>query len=249
MPSVDGRNGMPDKQPERFYINKLRDVLLGLPSDHFIDGESPDFRIGDLGIEVTEFYYPPRPGERPHQELQALKERVVGIAERLHSEAGGPPLYLTAIFNEQRPLTKRSVPQVARALASAVLSQEAPRSVRDSVKLCRAVLPNEIPHVHVRGSVDGHDKLWQASAGGFVQQVESHHVQSVIDAKMQKAALARSCCARLWLLIVHDISNGAEAAEITAEALTATYGHSFDRVLWFEPHVPRATDLRVPAAV
>lgn len=231
---------MADKERERFYIRKLWECLLDPPTGQIVGGESPDFRVhtpeGCLGIEVTHFYYPPAPGHRSHQEVQALKERVIEMAERLHATAGGPPLYLHAIFNEQRALTKRSVPQIARSLADAVLSEEVPRLASEpSVEIRRSALPQEVPHVRVHGSVDGDDKLWQADAGGWVQEIHSHHVQAVINEKMRKAHLARTRCDRLWLVIVHDFLNLAAAADITDEALANVYNHGFDRVLMARP--------------
>ena len=201
---------------------------------------------------MTAFYYPPASGDRTHQEVQALKDRVVEIAERLHSSSGGPPLYLDAIFNESRVLTKRNVPQVARALAHAVLAEAVPRSAREpSVTIRRAALPDQVPDVRVHGSVDGNDKLWQADAGGWVQKIHSHHIQAVMTGKARSGALARPRCDRLWLVIVHDFLNRAAAADITHEAMESFYDHAFDRVLWLDLHLPRATDLRraVPNAV
>jgi len=240
---------MADKERERFYIRKLWKCLVDPPAGQVVDCEPPDFRVdtpeGYLGIEVTNFYYPPAPGHRSHQEVQALKKRVIEMAERFHTAAGGPPLYLHAIFNERRALRKRSVPEIARSLADAVLTQHVPRSAREpSVEIRRSALPHEVPHVRVHGSVDGHDTLWTADAGGWVQKIHSHHVQAVITQKMLKAQLARTRCSRLWLVVVHDFLNGAAAADIADEALTNVYNHAFDRVLWFDPNLPRATDLR-----
>jgi len=238
---------MADKEREKFYIGKLWECLPDRPTGQPKGDESPDFLVdtpeGCLGIELTRFYYPPAPGRQPHQEVQALKERVIDMAERLHAAAGGPPLYLNAIFNEQRPLTKHSVPQIARSLADAVLSEEVPRSAGEpSIHIRRLALPDEVPHVCLHGSVDGNDKLWQADAGGWVQEIRSQHVQAVINEKMRTAPLARTRCFRLWLVIVHDFLNGT-AADITPEALANLYNHAFDRVLWLDPHLMKATDL------
>jgi hypothetical protein len=77
---------MADKDRERFYIGKLWECLPDAPAGQVVDGESPDFSFdtagGRLGIEITAFYYPPASGDRPHQEVQMLKDRVTTMAHR-----------------------------------------------------------------------------------------------------------------------------------------------------------------------
>src|SRR5207237_1077268 len=101
---------MPNKRRERFYMEALRralpDALTGSP----VEPEPPDFVfVNDghrLGIELTTFHLPPQPSEPPHQEWQSLKNQIVVQAERLHSEAGGLPLYVGIIFHERQRLRK-----------------------------------------------------------------------------------------------------------------------------------------------
>jgi hypothetical protein len=242
---------VPDKKAERRYLAHLRALLPDLPPGPARDHEPPDFCLGagaaTLGIELTVFHAPPAPGEREHHERHSLQKRVVTLAARLHREAGGPALYLTATFNPQRPLTKRTVPHVAAALARAVFAQAVSRPVRaPAVRIARAALPDEVPHVGVYGSLDGTDALWQAGNAAWVQPVPSAPVQAVIDDKMRGAPEARTRCERLWLVIVNDVGSGAAPAELTDEARHHHYTHAFDRVLWFEPHEPLIVDLPRP---
>jgi hypothetical protein len=242
---------MPDKQRERFYLGQLRRCVPDIPAGDPSDCESPDFLLGSaprrVGVEVTTFYLQPEPGERPHQELQSLKDQVVVLAEQLHARHGGPALYLTAIFGPHGRLTKRTVRPIAEALAAAVLSHPMPRSIRDPrAEAPRNLLPLEIAHVHAHGSVDGTDHLWHADAGGWVAPITRAHVQSEIARKERAAYLARAKCDELWLVIAHDMVRGAPT-ELSDEARIGPYEHSFDRLLWLEAHEPRVLALGVPA--
>jgi hypothetical protein len=167
---------MPDKDRERRYLTALRHCLHDLPLGEASESERQDFFLGlrptRIGIEFTEYHHPPSQGERPHQEIQSLQDRIVGLAENLHHEAGGPGLYVTGIFGSHGRLSKETVGPIAKTLAAAVLSLDVPRSKHDeSVEIPRDLLPPEIAHVRVHGSVDGTDKLWQGGAGGWVAEI------------------------------------------------------------------------------
>ncbi len=242
---------MPDKKRERYYLQKLKQCIE-LP-DSQEETEQPDFLLGyhpnRIGIELTEYHHPPPPGKRVYQEVQSLKNRVVEIAEQMHTEAGGPALYLSVIFGPHGCLSKKTVRPIAKALAEAVLSEPAPKSPYDpSVKIERDRLPREIAHVHLSGSVNGQDKLWQADAGGWVMTVGSIDLQREVDKKQHMSGIARAKCDALWLVIVHNLLRGAPC-ELSAEAKSAIYRHAFDRVLWLDPHLPRVTELHIASTL
>lgn len=240
---------MPNKGRERFYLDRLQACSIGLPDGDPRDSESPDFLIGvgpSVGVEFTEFHLPAQPGERPHQEVQSLQEQVIAIAERAHASAGGRALYVHAIFGQHGRLAKGTVRQIGEALAGALLSYPVPRSMADAcVEIPRALLPREIAHVRVHGSVDGADHLWQCGYASWVAPVTVAHVQAEIDRKGRRAPLARQKCERLWLVIVQDLSTEAHACELTEAARLGPYRHPFDRLLWLEPHAPSVVDLGI----
>lgn len=238
---------MPNKHRERFYLERLRSCSIGLPPGEAHDSESPDFVIlanGTLGVEFTEFHFPAGRGERPYQEIQSLQEEVVDIAEHAHASDGGPALYVDVIFGRHGRLAKRTVHQIAEALAGVLVSFSVPRSIRDgSVDIPRTLLPPEIAHVRVLGSVDGVDRLWLCGYGSWVAPVTVSHVQKEINRKRHKEPLARRKCDRLWLVIVQDIGTEAHACELSDAAQVGPYEHPFDRLLWLEPHASSAVDL------
>ena len=239
---------MPDKERERYYLSRLRTCVSDIPAGDPVEPEPPDFVfIKDghrLGIELTTFYLPPEPSKRPHQEQQALKERIVSEAETLHAQAGGPPLYVQIIFNRQKELQKRDIKPFSRELADSILACPVPQHITDpDVKLPWEHKPKWAGIIRVTGSVDGMDKLWQADAGGGVAEISSEHISNVVRSKSNCEPLARIQCDELWLVIVNDNFSRAAQAEITAEALNAMYVGPFDRLIWLLPHVPRGLNL------
>lgn len=246
---------MPDRIRERFYLDALRRALVDVPSGEPFESESPDFLFVTsghrLGIEMTTFHLPPAARERPRKEQRSLSDQIVQIAERLHHEAGGPALYVSVVFHEHPALSKKDTQPLARALADAVLKYRVPRAFNEPpVEIPWENLPERIASIHVRASIDGVDKLWHAVAFGWVAQINYHHVAEVVRKKALKEPAARSRCDELWLVIASDNFSGAAPAEISNEALGASYEAPFDRVIWLLPHAPRAIDLRLrpPAA-
>lgn len=241
---------MPNKERERHYLRQFRHCL-DLPPDPPVESERPDFIVmsplGRIGVELTEYHHPPDSGERPYQELQSLKDQIITTAERLHGEAGGPALYVTATFGHHAHIAKATVASIARSLAEGLLSCDVPKSIHDpSLAIPRGCMPPEIAHARVHGSIDGVDKLWHADNGGWVATIGPADVQRELDRKAHVASAARSRCDLVWLVIVHDLLRGAPS-ELSDEARAAFYQHAFDRVFWLDPHHPAFFELRAHA--
>ena len=243
---------MPDKTRERFYLEALKRAVKDMPSGEPLEPEPPDFVFVQddhrLGVELTTFHLPPPPGKQPHQEWQSLKNQIVAGAERLHAEAGGPPLYVGVIFQERERLRKKDVRPMAQELAEVILTAEVPQHISEPCVVLRfGEKPKWSGGIQIHGSVNGVDRLWHADAGGWVGQITSEQVANVVQAKAAHAQLARQECNELWLVIVNDNFSQAAQAEISEDAMRAEYEGPFERLIWLLPHVPRAIELRLAA--
>jgi hypothetical protein len=245
-----GEHDLPDKRRERYHLEALRTALPEVPRGEPREPEPPDFVLGTdrerLGIEFTIYHLPPAAGQRPHQEQQSLKDRIVAVAERLHHDAGGPALYVEVFFDLHAVLDKTDTQPLARAIADSVLRAPMPPSLRESVELPWGVRPRGTWGIQIFSSVDGEDRLWHADAGGSVASITVDQIADVVQAKARTVSVARDRCDQLWLVVVNDAFSLAAPAEISEEALAATYEAPFDRLIWLLPHEPpRAIDLRL----
>jgi hypothetical protein len=239
---------MADKRLERWYVAQLRTAVSDFPLGEVVPGESPDFIVRSdkrtVGIEVTAFHLPPAAGERPHQEQQSLKDRVVDQARRLHTDAGGPGLYVSVYFGDPVLITKRGAREFADAVASIVLETSVPASFDEPVMTVPwHRLPPGIVGISIRASIDGRDRLWSAHAGGWVAPVQPQHIEAVIQRKHGMLSVAKSKCSEVWLVIVNDDFSKAAPVELTEAAARHSYEHAFDRLLWLQPHAPQVYDL------
>jgi hypothetical protein len=242
---------MAKKRLERWYLEQLKRAVPDFPTGTVQDDETPDFIVlsdtGRIGVEVTVFHWPPAGGKRPHQEEQALKDRAVAIADRVHAEAGGPGLYVTVFFATTISFAKRDLREQGKAIARAVLDTVAPRALNDpAVSVPSDRLPPGVSHITIRASVDGRDRLWSADAGGWVAPVQPADIEAVIERKTAMVSRARAKCDQLWLVVVNDEFSRAAPVELSNDSGRAVYDHPFDRLFWLEPHRQRALELRPP---
>lgn len=239
---------MANKRLERWHLEQLRTTLADFPSGVVIEGESPDFTVQSdyrtVGVEITRFYLPPPDGERPQQEQQNLKDRVVRLAHQMHIEAGGPALYVSVFYQQRLAITKRDVPTMASAISKIVLEVALPASITDTPTIVTGSrLPSEINNIRITKSIDGRDQLWYASAGGWVAPVKPQYIREVIERKSSMVSVAKTKCDELWLVIISDRFSRAAPVELSEEAACYTYQKIFDRVFWIEPHAPRVFEL------
>ncbi len=244
---------MADKRRERFYLEQLRAALPDFPPGHVEAGpEPPDFVIRSadrvVGIEMTEFYLPPQPGERRHhQEEQSLKNHAVRRACEIHAGSGGPGLYVQVFFHRPFSLTKNTLERFAGCLAQAVGEVPAPTFGEQSTSVPWQRLPVGVSSISLHGGLRGQDRLWQAGNGGWVAPIGPELIQPVIAKKVRKCQPVRKTYAELWLVIVGDDFSDGAPAELTRSAAEHVYANQFNRVFWLRPHVPRAHELGQPA--
>jgi len=242
---------MGDKRRERFQLEMLRRAMPEVPRTDPTEAEPPDFLFATaestLGIEFTEFHLPPEPGKRPYQEQQALKKRVVDQAAAIHARCGGPDLYVGVHFNDQHPLDKRRIVDLAHEIANSVLHSRLPTSITEHVAVPWRERPKEVAAIQVSRMKD--DSLWYADAGGWVVPLTPNHVDEELRRKAPRLAVARTRCDRLWLVIVNESLDRAAAAESSPEMLSHVYDADCDRLLWLVASIARATELRLRARV
>lgn len=239
---------MANKYLERWYVEQLRRAIPDFPSGTVQGDESPDFIVQSdqriVGIEVTAFHWPASEGTRPHQEEQALKDRAVATAVKIHAEAGGPALYVTVYFARPIAFAKRQVREQGESIARAVLHSAVPESLEEPpVRVQWDRLPSGVSEITIRASVHSRDRLWSADASGWVAPVDSSHIQSVLERKHEMATRAQRKCQELWLIIVNDEFSRGAPVELAVESRQAVYDHPFDRLFWLEPHRERAWEL------
>ncbi len=239
---------MPNKDRERAYLARFLAAVPDCPSSPVGEGEAPDFVVGvgqeSIGLEFTVFESARLPNAPHPTEQDGLRWRVVGMAERLHGQAGGPPLYVRVRFRERAPLSKRLTTDVARKLQSAIGAIQLPGTFSDGdVEIDGQSLPAQIVSVSIRASLDGQDKLWNPTFGSWVRTASPTDVEAVIQRKVPKLANYRLKAPRVWLVIVNDLFASGDAVELGDEGVNALYDYPFDRVYWLAESGDRAWHL------
>ena len=239
---------VPNLRKEEFYMLALSKGLGLKWAKPPEKSETPDFLCVldscNIGVELTEFHLPQQTGRRPHQEQSALRNQIVELAEQLYEESLGPPLYVTIFFRDEIEFKKSEVQAQARAICGALLHTNVPRNFSESItEVHWHNLPKEVTNIRVCGSIDGVNKLWYASSGGWVTQIKPSHIQEVLDKKAGSLSRARLKCDKIWIVIVEDPFGLGAPAEISEEAKKTTYEVIADRLLWLKPCAVKVIEL------
>jgi hypothetical protein len=164
---------VPDKKRELRYVEALKQAIHDFPHGIVLPAETPDVFVrshsATVGIEVTVVHLAEDGPARPHQEQQALKDRIVDRAWRLHTMRRGPALYVDVQF-AAAPLHKASVVAMADAVTAAVARVTREPVPDGELLMPWRELPSGIAHIGIHRSIGGSDQLWHADAGGWVAQ-------------------------------------------------------------------------------
>jgi hypothetical protein len=232
---------MANKLLERHYLDRAMGLLEFRPSAEIRASETPDFLVPSgeqqIGIEVTAFYLREPNARQSHQARQGLQKIAVEQARRGFRASGGPALYVTVSFVQNRDLTKERAYALGPVLAKLVSGVRLPYSVHDAT-VCVDLhdLPPEIVHVSIHGSVDSSDELWYPTDSGWVAAIERSDIYAEIRRKTAALHIIRGRCDQAWLLIVNDGFRGGAPCELSADARHFGFCSPFDRTLWLESH-------------
>ena len=208
-------------------------------------GESPDFifPLGGrpIGIEVVEFFYPATDVPRGFQNLRHI---AVEKARRRFRDNGGPPLYVTVMFNDypspQGPKSRADTDDFAERFERMVTNNGWPNGPYTHWPFYLHPDIPEVPLYVVGPSVDGKDELWACGGAANGALIKPEHVQDVLSSKAAKYERYAAKCDAVWLLIVNGGAIRTIPCELGDDARNASYSFPFERAFWFDRFPPRA---------
>lgn len=229
----------PKKQCERRYLARFCSACSEVPGGEPIADENPDFLIpsqtGYLGLEITEYYAPPRPGSRPLQEQESLRWQIAGRAKQLFQNAGGPALYVGVHFRTYDALDRRDIDHHASTLANLVAS-----SLLREGETCRLpddpfhFLPSPFHAINI-GCFDVlTDGFWSVPDAAFIPHLQSSEIQVILDSKARRVETYRQRTPAVWLLIVAQGTRISSMAFVPDSVRAHAYKFAFDRAFYLD---------------
>lgn len=223
-----------DKEQERWYLNRFATACPDFPPGEPISHENPDFLVESLssmiGIELTRYFVRPAEGERPRQEQENLRSRIVSRAREVLASRDTRRLHVNVQFDFESNLHTRDIDRVAQYLAGSV---EQSSVKQGSFEVIESDLPPEVLHVMVWRSKALTDSYWHADDIASTPEVSPEEVQAIIANKEPRLIDYRTSAEKNWLVIVADGSELSSHVDWPAQTLDHVYDSAFDRVYLF----------------
>jgi len=226
---------MASKERERLFLEGFSRRYLNFPGGEIVGFEAPDFLVrGEdpvTGIEVTELFVQPDPGERAMKEQETLRRQVVDAAQMLAEGCGLPALQVRVYFNHLTRLAKRDVIPLAESLVSLISANLPPEN--EAVEIDGNRYDGDgFPEDHVAAlmfmPVSVVRAHWHDPYGGFTATFGPKVFQDRIDQKGAKVSEYRKHCDRIWLLLVCDGWSASSLFEADSSVSSHTFQSRFD---------------------
>ena len=225
---------MVDKDNERWYLDRFVSTCPDFLPGKLTPDEEPDFLVntpsGMIGMELTRFYVQLGADERPRQEQENLRLKIVDTAGRVFASRESRRLHVNVQFSLDSNLHKRDIERVGEQIAASV---EAVQIEEGNYEVIDSDLPPEVAHIMVVRSAALSSSYWHADDIAFTPEAGSDQLQGIIASKEQRLRKYRSKAHTNWLIIVVDGSALSSVADWPEETLSHVYNSAFDCVYLF----------------
>ena len=225
---------MANKELERWYLERFILTCPDFPAGEIKPSEQPDFLVGGkdttVGIELTRFFVEHRSDERPRQEQESLRSRVLEEADRIHAAQDPRYVHVNVLFSLDSNLHKSDVVPIGAAIAHAVVN--APVDIGAFVTV-DSRLPEGVNSMMIARSNKLTQSSWHFDDVGFTPEVTSSELQRIIRSKDDNLSQYRQQAPSHWLLIIVDGSGLSSTADFPEKVLHYGYESSFDRAYLF----------------
>jgi hypothetical protein len=130
-------------------------------------------------------------------EQESLRRKVCEEVKRRHDLAGLASVHISVFFNEQKPLSKRTVEPTAAALATLVgrsVPAVGSRFEKHYDWVNRSYFPEEVNTLAVWNIPGVSATSWSAPQAAFLQSLSSEEMQTYIGRKEAKVPIYRKRC-------------------------------------------------------
>lgn len=222
---------------EKAHLFAFKESIKNFPDGEIINRERPDFLVKNdhhiTGIELTELFHEPRKDGTILQARYNYIFEILNEATRLYNSLNFSTVNAYVIFSVHANLGKGKVDRLAEQLVDIVkknipVENRAYNNIRRSIDV--NILPSEVSMVKiVRLDNIEESKFYPNGIRGAYSEISAEYVEEGITSKNKKIEKYRSCCDRIWLLLVVDGSLPSSWFEVTGPALEKTYNSNFDK--------------------
>ena len=242
-PSSRSAYEVEQKRRELFFFSKFRgssSLCLGIQPTQPTPPE-PDIVVGDIGIEITEFY----DGDTRKRD-ETEQQLVLSEAQSVYEVTDNPSVIVTVYWNQSAAPRRTERSQLARQLVDIVISNipivDASAEVeQDGEPGC--ALPSVIDSLRIQRFAVHESNHWFSPRSAFVFHTSVEQLQATISRKNSKSVAYTGACGKLWLLIVAEGIATSSWCELPPRTLGHDYDSIFDSVFFLNLISSRVTEL------
>ncbi len=241
----------PKKQLERSRLDFFLKFANQVPAGEMEPSEEPDFLIHGsdrvIGIELTDLYLEPAPGNKPEQEIEAAHDKIIGKAEEIYIGRQLPPLDVLFSLNDHVRLIEKDIISHAETLAGLV-SNNIPEP-GGSVELrdcCEHItLPSILHFVRILWLDSPNETFFGKSRSAWLNTLRREDVDRVLAKKNSRYSAYKSRCDEVWLVISGDFSSTASWFDLDDRILAEKFTTPFDRLYLARHFAQQVHELQV----
>lgn len=233
------------KRRELFFFSKFRalsSVCRGAQPTQ-PDPPEPDIIVGEIGVEITEFYSQDT-RKRDETEQQLVLEEAQHIYEKAHTR----DVIVAVNWNQSAAPSRKDRPTLAGQLVDVVI-KNMPRVdawieiEQDGDPGC--ALPSIIDSIKIQRFAVHKSSYFFSPRSAFLFPCSIDQLQAVISGKDSKFTAYAGMCKSLFLLIVAEGRATSSWCQIPQEASDHQYKSIFDRVFFLNLISSGITELSV----
>ncbi len=240
------RSPTQNEREQYSHILRFKESFFDFPEGILCFDDTPDVLIKTLegfwGVEHTRLY------RVVLKEKESLEQRIVGRAKEIYESSGGPPLYVTVLFDSKTRLRVRDIDSIAASLngiACRYIPTVGGSFVLEGWRFVSEGCSPSIQMVFIDRPDNSCEMFWGVGRGGAVPDLASEQIIERIRDKETRLGKYLRKCSKIWLLIVEDGFTPSSYFVISDEVKKQTYKSSFDRIFLFRNFSREVIELSV----
>lgn len=219
---------------ERLQLDRFLEIFPAAPVGRVEKSVHPDFVVttskGVIGIELTQLHQVERNRNFQPREIDAFKDKIVGLAKDIYSSCNAIPLEVGVHFSGT-PLSNVEI--TARKLVGVIQELASGNEVSRVVTHDDIDMPQEFSVIRIIKRPSYANCLWSVSSARWLPVLDVSQIQTRIAQKNEKIGKYKESADELWLLLVIDQEYLSSFFEVRDSMLAHTYNSAFSKTILF----------------
>lgn len=219
---------------ERLQLDRFLEIFPAAPVGRVEKSIHPDFVVttskGAIGIELTQLHQVKSNHNFQPREIDAFKDKIVGLAKDIYSSGNVIPLEVGVHFSGA-PLS--DVETIARKLVGVIQELASGNEVRRVVTHDDLDMPQEFSVIRIIKRPSYANCLWSVSSTRWLPALDVRQIETRIAQKNKKIGKYKESADELWLLLVIDHEYLSSFFEVHDSMLTHTFNSAFSKTILF----------------